>query len=189
MKVNIIKKEIVFEKYFKIEEAKLQFEKFDGNMSNVITRLNFDRGDSVAAIIFNIDTNKAYFVNQFKYPCYSKHGGWITEVVAGIIDEGETPEEAIKREILEEIGYNTLAIEKISTFFVSPGGSSERIFLYLAKVDNSQKIDNGGGLISENEDIKLVEYSLVELSQMINKDEIKDAKTIIAINHLLKSIN
>lgn len=185
MKVELIEKKIVFDKFFKIIEAKLKFEKFNGNMSETITRLNFERGDSVAAIVFNTTTKKASLVNQFKYPCYEKLGDWITEVVAGIIDTDETPEEAIKREVVEEIGYKTEEIELISTFFVSPGGSSERIYLFLALINEKQKVSQGGGLQSENEDIKLVEYSLKELNDMIIKNDIHDAKTIIAVNYLI----
>lgn len=185
MKVKIINRKIVFDKFFKIEEVKLQHEKFSGEMTEIITRLNFERGDSVAAIVYNEDTNKVILVNQFKFPCYDKIGGWITEVVAGIIDEGESAKQAIKREIIEEIGYSAISVEKIASFFVSPGGTSERIFLFYATVNQNTKIDDGGGLDSENEDIKIVEYSPEEILNMIKQDEINDAKTIIACNFFL----
>lgn len=189
MNVEVIDKEIVFDDFFKIEKVKLKYEKFSGAMSEMTTKLNLERGDASAAIVYNTDTNKAILVNQFRYPCYSKSGGWMTEIVAGMIDSDETPEEAIRREILEEIGYKVHTLSWISTFFVSPGGSSERIFLFIATVDNHHRINNGGGLESENEDIKLIEYNLAELHELLTKNEIEDAKTIIAVNYLMNENN
>jgi len=185
MKVKIIEQEVVFDNFFKIEKAKIQYEKFNGEWSEIVTRMTFERGDSVAAIVFNTDTSNAILVNQFKYPCYRNGPGWITEVVAGMIDNGESDDEAIKREVLEEIGYKTKYVEKISSFFVSPGGSSERIILFYIEVDNGGKISNGGGLNDENEDIKILEININDLKKELEANLIQDAKTIIACNYLL----
>lgn len=187
--VKIVDRRIVFDKFFKIEEAQFRYEKFNGEMTDVITRLNFERGDSVAAIIYNEDTDKVILVNQFRFPCYDKAGGWITEVVAGSIDEGESPESAVKREIIEETGFKIRSMEKIASFFVSPGGTSEKIYLFYVAVNQKCKISEGGGLESENEDIKIVEYSPQEISYMIKHDEIIDAKTIIACNFFISRHN
>ena len=181
MKVTLQSKRRVFDGFFKIDEVKLQYEKFDGSMTPVLTRLNFERGDSVAAAILNTDTQKIVLVNQFKYPSYEKGPGWITEVIAGMVDPGETAEMAIKREILEEVGYATTRLEHISTFYVSPGGSDERIVLFYAEVTNSSRRAAGGGLASEEEDIRLIEVPLSQIADMLTSKSIKDAKTIIAL--------
>lgn len=183
-KVEIVKQAVIFDDVFRIEEALLRFQRFDGTMSDSVRRLNFEREDSVAAIIFNEDTNKVLLVNQFKYPTYGKGPGWITEIVAGILDNDEDPESAIKREILEETGFRTSRLTPISTFYVSPGGSSERIFLYYATVSNADKIARGGGLSSEDEDILTLEMTLPELWKSIDSGDIVDAKTIIATSWL-----
>ena len=180
-KVKIVSKKRVFDGFFKIDEVKISYEQFDGEMSPIVSRLNFERGDSVAAIIFNSDTQKIILVNQFKYPAYDKGPGWITETVAGIIDENESPETAIKREILEEIGYYASQIEHISTFYVSPGGSSERIILYYVEVNESGKQNRGGGVKSEGEDIISIEMTIDEAKHQIEKNGIVDAKTLIGL--------
>jgi ADP-ribose pyrophosphatase len=187
-KVLIEKKERIFDDFFKIDEASLKYEQFDGKMSPLVRRLNFDRGDSVAALIFNPKRQLIILVNQFKYPTFEKGPGWITETIAGMIDNNENPEDVARREVLEETGYKVSKLQHISTFYVSPGGTSERVFLYYTEIDDDSKIAEGGGLKEENEDIINVELSLDEALKKIENGEMADAKTIIAIlwlrNHL-----
>ena len=78
-RVDIKKKRRVLDDFFKVEEAHLSFEKFDGTMSPVVRRLNFERGDSVAALLHHTGRDTALLVNQFRYPSYEKGPGWITE--------------------------------------------------------------------------------------------------------------
>ena len=180
-KVVIVETKRILDDFFKVEEARLRYEQFDGNMSPVVRRLNFERGDSVAALIFNPRTQHIVLVNQFKYPTYEKGPGWITEVVAGMIDRGETPETAARREIAEETGYAVTKLERIATFYVSPGGSSERITLYYVEIDDSAKTDCGGGVASEQEDIVTVELPFAEALSGVRSGSIVDAKTIVGI--------
>lgn len=180
-KVIIEETKCIFDDFFKIEEAQLRYEQFDGQMSPVVRRLNFDRGDSVAALIFNPETQRIILVNQFKYPTFEKGPGWITETMAGMVGKDETSEGALYREIVEETGYNVRKLEHISTFYVSPGGSSERIILYYAEVDDSSRVGPGGGVVSENENIINVELTVEEALEQIESGKIVDAKTILGI--------
>jgi ADP-ribose pyrophosphatase len=178
MKVEIISRRRVFDDFFKIEEARLRFERYDGTMSEPVRRLNFERGDSVAALLVDPRAGMVYLTEQFKYPALEKAGGWLIDVVAGMIDEGETPDEALRREILEESGFEANRIEPIATFFVSPGGSSERIYLYCAIVRGAAA--GGGGLASEHEDIKIVAWSVDEFLAKFHAGDLQDAKALIA---------
>jgi hypothetical protein len=92
-KVSIENKQYILEDVFKVEEVHLRYEKFNGRMSEVVRRISLERGDSVAVLIFNLTTEKIILVNQFRYPSYKNGHGWITEIIAGIVDPGETPEE------------------------------------------------------------------------------------------------
>jgi nudix-type nucleoside diphosphatase (YffH/AdpP family) len=183
-KVDIVDKRLVFDDFFKIEEIHLRFRRFDGQMSDPVRRLIFERGDAVAALIVNLDTQKVLMTRQFRYPTLEKGPGWLHEVVAGMIDAHEQPEVAIKREIHEEIGYQVNELTPIANFYVSPGGSSERIYLYYAEVRNADRISAGGGLASEHEDIELVEVSFDQLWESLERGEIRDAKTLIAVQWL-----
>ena len=187
-KVEIKSKRLIFNDFFKIQEAILRYLRFDGKMSEPVRRLVFERGDAVAAIILNRDTQKVVLINQFRYPTYEKGPGWMLEVVAGILEQNETPEDALRRELIEEIGYRAGDLTHIATFYVSPGGSSERIMLYYAEVGETDRIAAGGGLASEGEDIQFTEVALPELWSALDAGEIMDAKTIIAIMWLRKKL-
>ena len=181
-KVSIEQKRYILEDVFKVEEARLRYELFSGQMSDVIRRISLERGDSVAVIVFNLTTNKLIFVNQFRYPTYKNDQGWLIEAIAGIVEPDETPEVTARREVQEEIGLNISRLEHISSFYPSPGGSSERIHLFYTEVSGENaKYKKTGGLLSEGEDIKAEELSLDDALNKIKSGEIMDAKTIIGI--------
>ncbi len=189
MQVEVQSKQTVFHDVFTIEEAKVRFQKFNGEMSQTARRMVFERGDSAAALVFNRDTQKVLLINQFRYPTYDKGPGWIHEIVAGTMDEGEQPEQTIRREIHEEIGYEVRHdLIPIATFYVSPGGSSERIHLYYVEVGSADHVSQGGGVASEHEDIELVELTLPDLKQAVEQGQIIDAKTLIAAQWFLNKV-
>jgi len=185
MKIDIAEQNILFDNFFEIEAARLRYEKFNGEMSDEMTYFNFKRNDGAACVVYNTDTDKVLLIKQFRYPPHRKHDAWMVEIVAGMVDKGEAPEAAVKREIMEEIGYEVDYIEEISIIFTSPGISSERIFLFYAEVDNEGNKEVGGGLDNEKEDILTLEYSLEELVKSLKNNEIQDAKTVIACQYLL----
>lgn len=190
-RIELASKKTIFDDFFQVEEAQLRFEKFDGNMSPLVRRLCFERGDSVAAILYNRQRDSMLFVHQFKYPTLAKGPGWITELMAGMIDEDEDPEQAVRREILEETGYCVQVLRHVSTFYTSPGGTSERILLYYADVHDAEKTERGGGDPEENEDIIVIEKTVSDARAAIDTGEIVDAKTILGIlwldDHLSRS--
>jgi len=181
-KVSIEQKKYILEDVFKVEEAYLRYEKFNGVMSGMVRRISLERGDSVSVLIYNTKTNKIILISQFRYPSFKSGNGWLIEAIAGIIDTDETPEEAARREVQEETGLEISALEYIATFYPSPGGSSEKIFLYYSEVYRKPGEHEGtGGIACEGEDIKSHEISLEDALVKIKTGEIMDAKTIIGI--------
>ena len=146
-RVVIERRERVYDGFFKLDETHLSYERFDGTMSEPVSRLALERGDSAAVLLYRPESKQIVLVNQFRYPTYEKGPGWIVETLAGVIDPGEDPEDAARREVLEESGYALRDLVHLSTFYVSPGGSSERIFLYLAEIAESDKVTEGGGRV------------------------------------------
>jgi nudix-type nucleoside diphosphatase (YffH/AdpP family) len=185
-RVEIRSQKRLFDDFFKIDEIIVAHQQYDGQMSADQRRLNFERGDAVAVLLFNIDTRSVVLVEQFKVPTLIGRrrddpaitNGWITEVMAGMIGPSETAEEAVIRETLEETGYQIKDPELICKFLSSPGGTSERIFLYFAQVSEAAKPSQGGGLADE--DVRVVQISVNELFDRLAKGQIDDPKLAIA---------
>jgi ADP-ribose pyrophosphatase len=170
--------------FFKVDEADVSFERPDGSMTPPERRLVFERGDAVAAVVVHHETRSLLFTEQFRFPTLGKSTGWLLEVVAGMIDAGESPEAALRRELKEELGFVNPRLEPIATFFVSPGGSSERIWLYYAEVSDADRVSDGGGLAQEHEEIRVVHLAEAEVKRRLAAGEFEDAKTIIGLQWL-----
>jgi ADP-ribose pyrophosphatase len=181
-RVEVVSRSVIFRKLvFTIEEATLRHTRHDGGMSREITRLSLERGDAIAAILHDPHTDTVLLTEQFRFPTLDKSGGWLIEVAAGMIDKGETPEDTARREIEEETGYRVTTLTPIQTFYLSPGGSSERIHLFYAAITRDARVGQGGGLTSEDEDIREVALPLSEAFAWLDAGECADAKTIIAL--------
>ncbi len=185
-RVEIIRSQQVFDDVFKIDAAQLRYERQNGMMSAEVRRLNFNRGDSVAVVLHDALTDTVIFTEQFRYPAQTKGQGWVLELPAGSVepDEVDDPMKTLRRELLEEIGYSVQRFHKISTFFVSPGGTSERIHLYYAAIMPSDHVAAGGGVASEGEDVRTVVMDTQAALDKITTGEIMDAKTIIGLQWL-----
>lgn len=182
LKVIIKDSKREYDGFFKVDRVVLQHEKFDGSMSKEIDRLNFNRGDTIAVILYNKTNNSVVLIRQFRYPAYVDDGpGWLIECVAGIKDNGEIS--VARKEVLEETGYKVEELKYLTKFYPSPGGCSERISVYLAYVETREEIKDkyfGTG----NEDIQVIEIPLVKAFEMIKNGEICDGKTIIGMFYL-----
>lgn len=177
-------KEVFRRSLFRVEEARFRFERYDGSMSDEVLRLDLDRGDSVAALVHDSGDDTVVLTEQFRYPTYQKGPGWVIELPAGVLQAGEDPEQAIRREIVEEVGYAVPRLEPIAKFYASPGGTSERILLFYARVTRSDRVTSGGGLESEGEDIRTVKLPMSDAMRALGDGTIVDAKTIIALQWL-----
>ncbi len=183
MKVKILEKSREYDGFFKIDKAVLQYEKFNGEMSKIVTRLDFSRENTVAVLLYDEDKDSVILVRQFRYSAYVNDGpGWILEIVAGIVDEGRDAVSVARTEVMEEAGYEVEDLEFISRFYLSPGGTSERMDLYLAL--SHRRTGSGGRMAHEGEDTQVVEMPFPEAMKMIETGEICDAKTIIALQWL-----
>ena len=134
----------------------------------------------MAAIVLDPENQTVFLTEQFKFPTHANGDGWIVEVVAGTQEEGESPEDALAREVEEEIGFAVKHLEPIATFYLSPGGTSERIFLYCAIVSGADQRSAGGGLASEGEDIRVLQWPVATFVGKLGSGQLQDAKTLIA---------
>ena len=174
--------EVSYDGYFKVNKHTIK----DGDKE--YTREVFDRGNSVAGIVYDTVKEKYLFTKQWRPGAE----GDMIEIVAGSMDiEGEKPEEALKREIVEEMGYKVDLINHLKDFYTSPGGTSEVVSLFYVEV--SERIGDGGG--TDNENIELVEVDYLgpvgtlfwnmdieNDGQMIPPYQLIDAKSIVAVS-------
>jgi len=114
---------------------------------------------------------------------YNEETQDLIEVVAGTLEEGEDPKKCMEREIEEEIGYEVDDMKYLGDYFVSPGGTSEKVHLFISKV--SSQVSSGGGLESENEEIDIIEMS----SDEMNEYTFRDMKTELCITKLKLKVN
>lgn len=179
-KINIISKETLFDGYFQLQKVKVSFETFQGKILDPVDRINFIVGNVSAAIVYNTDTKKILLVEQFRLPTMHFGDDWLVEIVAGISDTDEKPEETIEREMMEEIGYRPVKLKNISAFHTAPGSVTELVTVFYAEVNESSKVSCGGGF-DEGEDIRVLEYSWDKVWGLLQRGLIRDAKTLIAV--------
>ncbi|MBN1543638.1 NUDIX hydrolase [candidate division KSB1 bacterium] len=186
MKVKIHDQQRIFEGFINLDKATLQFEKFNGRMSRIVKRLNVYRGDAVAILLFDSKQRSFYFVRQFRYPIYTAEpeNAWTLEVVAGSVEGTDQPIPTALREVEEEAGFRIDAdrLKPIGRCYPSPGGTSERIFLYAADVAGINRTTDGGGLAAEEEDIQVVKMSEQAVRQAFISGEFRDAKTLLTLH-------
>jgi ADP-ribose pyrophosphatase len=155
-------------------------------MSDELVRISLNRGDSAAVVMVDPAAGTVILTEQFRYPTYGRTSGWILEIPAGTVedDEAHDPAQTLRREVMEEIGYTVRQVRHVYTFYVSPGGTSERILLYYAQVSPKDQTSRGGGLISEGEDIRILRLPVDAALSKLTAGEITDAKTIIGLQWL-----
>lgn len=181
--VKIIEDEYAYQGFFSIKHYRLRHKLFSGEWSNEISRELVIRPDAAGALLYDPVLDKVVLLEQFRVgPLNStlKDHPWFTEIVAGLIDKDESPEEVIRREIQEEAGLIALDLWPICHYWASPGGSSENIFLYCAKVDAK----NAGGIFGlkeEDEDIRVFTLDTQTAFAMVSRGEINNAMALIGL--------
>jgi len=184
MKYRIIENELIYKGFSEFRKIKIQYETYESGIGEKTVEM-VERGDSASIVLFEKDTSTLILAEQFRYPTAKNSGGWIQELVAGRIDDDESVETTIKRELMEEAGYRVKKIERIGHYYVSPGYTTERIFIFYSEVMSNDKVLAGGGKFEESENIKLIKIPVEELEQKIKSNSIIDAKTMIGVQWFL----
>jgi len=168
----------------KLERVDFDF-KFKNNTWKRLSREVYGKSDGVAILLYNTEAKKVILSKQFRIPAYITNplSGFSIEVCGGAIDEGETPEASVIREAREEIGYNISNLKAVSMVFLSPGIVKERVHLFVSSYTDLDRIDNGGGLEMEDEEIEVLEIPFKEALKMIESGEINDARTIMLLQY------
>jgi ADP-ribose pyrophosphatase len=182
--VEILEKETAFQGYFRIDRYRLRHRLFAGGWSEAITREVFERGHVVGVLPYDPMADQVVLIEQFRIGAYAAgFSPWLIEIVAGVIEEGEGPEEVARRETLEETGCAVTELMPVTTYLVGPGGATETVKLFCGRVDATGA---GGihGKKEEHEDIRVFQAPFREAMARLEGGEIKNALSIIALQWL-----
>ena len=179
--IEVVKKTLLYKKFFRVDEYYFKYPHYNGKMSSVVSREVMNRGNAAGALLYDPDREEMVFVEQIRIGAFvAGENPWVLECVAGIIEAEETPEEVVVREAEEEAGANVSALEPITTYFSSPGGLSEKIYLFCGRIDAAH-VAKYAGLPSENEDIRVVVLSVEDVEKMLIEGKFNNALAIIAV--------
>lgn len=182
---EVIKREVLYQGIFRLARYHLRQRRFNGEWSEAYTREVFERQSATAILPYDPILDRVILIEQFRVGAISNpQSPWLLEIVAGICNEGDQPEEMAKQEALEEAGSQILDIYPICGFYASPGGCNEFVNLYCGRVDATE-IGGVHGNEYENEDIRAFTISVDEAYQLIQEGKILTPPAIIALQWLL----
>jgi nudix-type nucleoside diphosphatase (YffH/AdpP family) len=182
-RIKNLVRETLSEAWYTLYRYTFEYLRSDGSWDTQ-QREAYDRGNGAAALLYDPVRQKVLLTRQFRLPTYinGNEDGFLTEVCAGLLD-GDAPEACMIREILEETGYAVPSVEKVVEVYTSPGAVTEKLYLYQAEYNPEMKRESGGGVAAESEDIQILEWSYAEVLEALEKGVIRDAKTLILLQH------
>lgn len=186
--VKIRKSEVLSNDWGILNKITFELKNQDGKWEEQ-SRESYDTGDGATVLLYNRQSNKVILTRQFRLPSYlnGNPGGYLTEACAGLLEQ-DSPEECAVKEAREETGYKITNPKKIFEAYMSPGSVTELMHFFIAEYSKGQKMDEGGGAADEQENIEVLEIDFKEAWEKAISGEIKDAKTILLLQHL-KIIN
>jgi ADP-ribose pyrophosphatase len=182
--VEVLNDKSVYDGFFKVRELQLRHRKFDGSWSPTLRRELVLRHDAVGVLLYDPHRDEIALVEQFRVGAMKRNSNpWLLELVAGLIDSDEDTEQVARREAIEEAGCAVSEMELICEYFSSPGGNNEYFYLYCGHCD----LQNAGGVFGlpeEGEDIRVHVLAVDDAMQRLQRGEMHNAHTIIALQWL-----
>ena len=182
-KIKIKQTELLSDNWYILNKVTYKYQKEDNTVETHIREV-YDRGNGAAILLYNSTQKTVILTRQFRLPSYlnGNTSGMMIEVCAGLLDK-DHPEQCIIRETEEETGYRLSTVHKVFETYMSPGAVTEILHLFVGEYDASMKVNEGGGLDAEQENIEVLEYTFDEAFAMIESGEIKDAKTVMLLQY------
>lgn len=179
--IHIESSEILSRGYHLLRRIRFSWPGRDGGRSSALHEV-LERADAAAILLHHRERDVFVLVSQYRLgAALNGHEGPLLEVAAGLIDAGETPLEAALRETREETGYAPAAATPVCAIFPSPAAVTEKLFLFVAEIDDGMRVGAGGGLAHEEEEVAIREIGVAQARAMLDAGEIADAKTLILL--------
>jgi GDP-mannose pyrophosphatase NudK len=188
MKNNFVKiksTEVLSDNWYLLNKITFDYLRNDGIWETQI-RESYDRGNGASVFLYNKQKQQIILIRQFRLPTYlnGNPSGQLIETCAGLLDKDD-PETCIKKEILEETGYQIEHVSKVFEAFTSPGAVTENLHCFVAEYTDAMKKNAGGGLPEEQEEIEVLEIPFKTAVEWLHSGKIKDAKTIMLMQYAL----
>jgi len=183
-KIKNIEKVLLSDNWYLLHKYTFDYLRDDGSWE-VHQREVYDRGNGAAILLLNPSKGTVILTRQFRLPTYvnGNESGMMIEVCAGLLD-GDDPESCIIKETEEETGYRLSAVTKVMETYMSPGAVTEVLHLFIGYYDEKMKLSQGGGAEHETEYIEVLEVLFDNAMDMVANGQIKDAKTVILLQHV-----
>ena len=182
-RLRIHETRLLSDNWYVLKTTRFDWKRRDGRWQTQ-EREHYDRGNGAVLLPYNPAARTVLLVRHVRLPAYlNGYDDLLIEAAAGLLDDAE-PEVRIRAEVEEELGYRLGAVRKVFEAFMSPGSVTEILHFFVAEYDPSMKIGAGGGHPDEGEDIEVLEPTLDEALAMIADGRIRDAKTIMLLQHL-----
>ncbi|AUG98399.1 ADP-ribose diphosphatase [Prodigiosinella confusarubida] len=182
--VEIIARETLYKGFFSLEHYRFRHRMFNGEMSGEVSREIFERGNAVVLLPYDPVRDEVVLIEQIRIAAYdTSPSPWLFELVAGMIEPGESMEDVARRETREEAGLVVGRCNPVLSYLSSPGGTSERLDIMVGEVD-SRTADGIHGLAEEHEDIRVHVVSREQSYQWVEEGIIDNAASVIALQWL-----
>lgn len=182
-RVKIHSIEVLSDNWYVLRKAIFDYQRNNGEWQTQ-SREVYDRGNGATILLYNLAQQTVVLTRQFRFPAFSNglESGLLIETAAGLLDQA-SPEERIRLEVEEETGYQVQTIQKVFEAYMSPGSVTEKLYFYVAQYTAKDKLSEGGGVVSEGEDIEVLELPFQQTLAMIKTGEIQDGKTIMLLQY------
>ncbi|MFV8817856.1 NUDIX domain-containing protein [Haliea sp. E17] len=186
--VRILEDETAYQGYFRIRRVTLQYRAFDGGWVEPQVRELFERGDAVGVLPYHPESDSLVLIEQFRPGAMRGNDSpWMLELIAGIVDEGESDADVVHREAMEEAGCELLDVEPIATVLPSAGACTEQVRLYCGRVANAG-VGGVHGLAEEGENILVHSVPVDEAFALLDQNRVPNGHTLISLlwlrNHI-----
>ena len=185
LNIHVIKDKILSENWFVLRNMTYELTRADGSVVRH-KREVYDRGNGATVLLYNRHKQTVVLVRQFRIATWinGNEDGMLIETCAGLLDSDE-PEECVRKEAIEETGFEVGEVRKLFELFMSPGGVTELIYFFIAEYNDTQRANDGGGV--DDEDIEVLELPYHRALEMMANGEIRDGKAVILLQYLQTS--
>jgi GDP-mannose pyrophosphatase NudK len=182
--IEILKTEMLSDNWYFLRKITYSYQKKDGTKITQ-SREAYDRGNGATILLYNKEQQTVILTRQFRLPTFvnGNETGMLIETCAGLLDK-DNPEDCIRRETEEETGYKITEVRKVFEAYMSPGSVTEILYFFVAEYSKAMKVNDGGGVEHEEENIEVLELTFSNAMNMMKSGEIKDGKTIMLLQYI-----